>query len=275
MNLNDMIDTNTNHTFLIYNNNCNKNILFLGSCRLSQLLYYYNNLNITELKRNIYYIYVPTWIDKLDSFPKHIINDICKNTDIIICETIKNYSFLNTIKNVDNNFFSTFNIHNTCKIFFIPTLELHIYSHFLINNCNIPYDHELLYNAFIKSKERLYSSLNKYEYPKLKFIIENYLNKIKLFLTINHPSRILFLFLFKELMSKMNIILDRDFLYKMIDINLLSGNNTPIFNIDVALHKLEYNEYIFNTHENLYNKNYCTNYDYTNSEIPSDLLNLW
>ena len=67
--LQQMINSNINHSFLVYNNNCTNNILFIGSCRLSQILYYYNNINIEDLKRNIYYIYIPEWIGKLNSFP--------------------------------------------------------------------------------------------------------------------------------------------------------------------------------------------------------------
>lgn len=274
VNINEVFEQGRANNFCVYNNNCNKNILFIGACRLVSQLYYFNNLGIDSLKRNIYYIYIVDWYNRVNQIPKQVINNILKNTDIIVCENIKSYDILNTNELSEINFFKSFDINIDTKIFRLPNFELSCYSHFIINNCNIPYNHELMYDIYKQSRERLSRSLIKYECNEIDNFINKYFTSIKLFNTYNHPTKILLLFLFKNLMKRMGITLDITFFNTMYEYDILEGNDTPLFNIDITLYNFRFDAIIESTHDRLYDKSFCTNYN-INTILPHEITIEW
>jgi hypothetical protein len=226
-------------SFMLYNNNCEKNILILGSCRLTQLCFYFNNLN---LNRNIYFIYIVHVVLKHgNSIPdslKENLRNIMKNTDIIVCETIKNHGEWNTSLKSDITFFKTLDIETTTKIYRIPNLELRMYHYELINTFKIP--EEEVFSYFENSKKHLFEHLNETGYSEVAEFINKNIKKYKLFYTYNHPSSILSLCLFNYLCLKMGISIDIPFLNQMKDYNFLAGNDRPIFQRDIDMYKLEF-----------------------------------
>lgn len=229
---------NTENNFLIYNNNCEKNILFIGSCRLASYMFYYNNLNMDYMKRNIYGVYISNCSDNLHLFPKEKLIDILKNTDIIICENIVNYDILNTNIKSDINFFKEFNTSDK-KIIHIPNLELRMYTYDIIHT--FKQTKEEVYDYFLKSKQHLYKLFDDTGYEELKVFIDTNLNKIRLFNTFNHPSNTLSIVLFKYLMKHaFNINIQNEFLNTMHKYCFLEGNCTPIFDNDIMLYNIEY-----------------------------------
>jgi hypothetical protein len=139
---------------------------------------------------------------------------------------------------------------------------------------NIRYNHEKIYDIYTKSRERLSRSLIKYDSIEIDNLINKYFTNVKLFNTCNHPTVILLLFLFKNLMKRMGIVLPLDFFNNMLKVNILEGNDTPLFNIDIMLYKFNFNEIVETTHERLYDKNFMTSY-YTIPQLPAEIINEW
>ena len=72
----------------------------------------------------LYYICCGNNIDLL----KYVV----ENADYIVCEQIRNYSFLNSSTKCEQNIFNNFNIKSNCKILQIPNLDLRYYRNDLI-----------------------------------------------------------------------------------------------------------------------------------------------
>jgi len=237
---------------LIYDNKSSKNILFLGSCRMFPLMYYFNKIHVDNLHRNMYFIYVSHWLNKQLN-----IDTILMNTDIIICETMKNFGVLNTVG--EKNFFNIFPIRENTKIFKIPNLQLRMYAHDSINRFHIEFDHNKLYHYFLESRQRLKQNLIKHGYEELDLFIDRHIHDMKLFSTYDHPMPILSVLLFKYLALKMNIVLENEFLNKLLSYVFLQGNDTPLYDIDRDLYRLTFIDEIEKNYDNLYTifyKNY-------------------
>ena len=108
------------------------NILFLGSCRSYAYAIYFEQICN----------YVPYFLHAqcgISAIGVHIIEllqrkitpnirSTIENADVIICEQIRHYSFLNTSNSCEQNIFNNFNIKPSCKIIQIPNLDLRYYA---------------------------------------------------------------------------------------------------------------------------------------------------
>jgi hypothetical protein len=227
-----------NPTFLVYDNKCQKNVLFIGSCRLVQFAFYFNSLGINSFKRNIYQIYVPNWgTDELrNKIPRDVIMKILKHTDIIICESMRHYGILNTT-DTGVNFFKEFEVENKL-IFRLPNLSLRMYHYEIMTVFGQPIEEVASY--FKKSKDHLFTKLNELGYKKVSEFIERNLTKTKLFNTFNHPRRVLSLFMFKQLMIKFGILLKSGFFQDMNNYSFLEAKNFPIIQKDIDSYGLQF-----------------------------------
>lgn len=219
---------NKNNTFLLYPSsvNSNKNILFLGSCRMSPLMYYWH---VLYPDYNIYNIYIPYWIDR-SLLDKPKLQSILDNSHLLITETVRNYEILNTDKNIQNNFFDNFKFSG--DEIRISSLELHMYYHDLHNTYKIIENKDKL-EAFEKSKNRLKNSLISKQQKFIWNFIESNLQDIRLFATHNHPNAVLSIGSFLYLAQRLNIHLKESFYSQIIDKTFLQGHHTPILDIDI------------------------------------------
>jgi len=239
--INDIGELNEKNNFLIYDKKVEKNILFIGSCRISSLMYYLAKYN-SHRKYNIYGIYVVTYTgNKINNLPKNQILEILKNTDIIICEQMCNYRYLNSDENLSENFFKEFNVDKKIKIIHIPNLELRMYHHDIINIFGQQKNN--VYNYHLMSKKHLFDLNTKLGFLELNTFIETNLTKYKLFSTANHPTRILSLYLFKLLVAKIydNNFVETDLFEELFEEKFLEGNDTPIIKEDIELYNFKFN----------------------------------
>lgn len=239
-NPNDLTLINEKQTFLAYDKGSKENILFLGSCRMSPLMFYYSNINQNF---NIYNIYTPFWNEeKRNTLPTDKIKSILKNTKIIITETISSYGILNTNHKLNNNFFEIFNTKNI-EEFRIPNLHLAIYLHDIINLLKKPkQDH---YCTFQESLKRLRTSCESKKFEQLYEFIANYISEIRMFYTFNHPSKILSMLTFKILMSKLGDKIPDNFFQDVKKYDFLEGHCSPITKKDVETYNFSFFTKIF------------------------------
>lgn len=232
---------NENHTFLAYDKGSKENILFLGSCRMSPLMFYYSNINSNF---NIYNIYTPFWGDetKRNNFPIKKIESILKDTKIIITETISSYGILNTNHKLNNNFFEIFNAKNI-EEFRIPNLHLSIYLYDIVNLLKKPQEEHR--SAFEESLERLRKSCETKSFEQLYEFIENNISEIRMFYTFNHPSKILSMLTFKILMSKLGQQIPDNFFQNAKQYNFLERHCSPITKKDVEVYNFTFFTKIF------------------------------
>jgi hypothetical protein len=241
---NDLHAANERESFLIYEGSSDKNILFLASCRATPIMYYLHNL---FPEYNLYAIYTPYWGSLWNKtgycyFPYDRINTIVAKTDLIITETIRGYSCLNTEKNIANNFFDTFNTDHLIEIR-MSNFELGMYAHDIINVYK--QSQHNMFTIFTDSRQRLGSSLVKYNYQYIDNFITDNFTAIKLFATQNHPCRILSMLVFKSIAQYFNIKPDFSFWRNMSLHNFLEHHSTPITNLDVDLYKFTFVTQVF------------------------------
>ena len=222
--VNDVIQINENNECLVYNNGAQKNILFIGGCRVVPQMYYYNT--ITK-DRNIYCILVFTRIKLDEDYVKNFI----KNTDIIVCENIEHYDTMNTNVDCPVTFFKHFNVNDNTVIYRIPNLELHMYHYDVINVYKIL--KENVYSHFLTSKQRLKNRMIQFGYSELWNEIEDNIQKLRLFSTFNHPTRILTCMLFKHLSKKMGLKATVEHYEEFLKHGFIEGVDSPIFQEDI------------------------------------------
>jgi hypothetical protein len=234
---NDLSLLNSKNVFLSYKGTKDKNILFIGSCRITPLMFYFNQV---FPEHNLFGIYVPCWTDT-SSLSKDVVQKILYSTDFLITETVRNFNILNTDKDKENNFFETFDVK--ASEIRIANLELRMYAYDLINTFNIPPEESLEY--FEKSKIRLKSSLEVKDQKFIwNFIINNF-KSLKLFATHNHPTRILSILSFISIVKTFGLDLNFEFVEKICKYDFLEGNSTPITQMDIDRYGFEFKTKVF------------------------------
>lgn len=241
----------TDNTFCMCNRNSKQNILFLGSCRLIPLIHYYSKLNTST---NIYHLYTPFWNhERRATFPISKINQILKNTEVIITEKINNYGILNTCES--NDFFKTFETKHLNQIR-IPNLQLSLYLWDIISFSNKDKIKKVLeegsigeyyYLTFKESLERLRLACENSGFIVLyEFIIE-YLTEMRMFYTFLHPSKTLSMLTFKILMQKLGEVdsISADFFRSMKPYDFLEDGCSPITKMDVEYHNFKFPTKVF------------------------------
>lgn len=212
-------------------------ILFIGGCRSYVFSIYFNKL--CELIP--WFIHAQYEISVIGvhivDFTKrnkttNLINTI-ENADIIICESIKGYTFLNTIDTCEQNIYNNFNLKKECRTFILPNLELKYYVNDILKNSET----EIIIEQN-KNLEKLLYNCKKLNYDELSNFIEENIKKIRLFNTFNHPMSYLMLFLFKEMINKSfnYILLDETIdIIKEIKFFENDKNSTKIIELDYKL----------------------------------------
>ena len=184
------------------------NILFIGACRsyvyaiffeeICKYLPYFQN---AQFGFSVIGVHI---IDLLKRSKTNNLKYIIENADYIVCEQIRNYGFLNTSKNCEQNIFNNFDIKEHCKIIQIPNLEFRYYSNDLIYDNS--HNEDIIESVITIKQQNLKKFLEhcrKYEFYKLSEYIEQNINKERFFNTFNHPNNCLILELYNELIEKL------------------------------------------------------------------------
>jgi hypothetical protein len=247
----DLDKINRKNEFLAYKGTSNKNILFLGSCRTSPMMYY---LSLLRPELNIFCIYVPFWDSNSNlTFPKEQIEKVLLDTEAIVTESVKNNSILNTSRECAENFFDEFKTE--VEEIRLPNYILSMYLYDIVNMELKDDEFVLCENAkkqcnkiFDSSRERLSNSIKKSGFAAVdEFIYENF-TKIKMFSTINHPTTIVSMITFKIMAQRLGIkkeLLSIDFFKHVSNHHLLSGNSTPVTRFDVDNYGFKFNTTVF------------------------------
>jgi hypothetical protein len=235
---NNIDKMNHKNTYIIKNGA--KNILFIGGCRATLLAIYFEK--VFSLIPYFYHqqfgfgaIMVHILNLKGMSKTNNLVNAI-ENADIIICEQIKNFSFINTIKTCEHNIFNNFNIKKDCQIVNIPNMELYFYESQLklienIDENNIKEVREIHLNKLLHYCDYF----NCYE---LSQYIKDNIYKERLFATYNHPMSTLFVLLTKDLFKQIfNYNLDENVINIIKEIKIFDNDNNNFSKIS----ELDYN----------------------------------
>jgi len=118
-------------------------------------------------------------------------------------------------------------------------------------------------------------SLNTYNASEMADFVERQFRHYKLFYTHNHPTELLMLFLFKNLMKRKNIVLDLAFLERMIRIPLMYGVSPPMYEMDQMLHNFTYQQPIEWKGSIPYPMDRCTGYPFVPQKITDELRSEW
>jgi hypothetical protein len=185
-----------------------QNILFIGGCRS----FIYSILFQEICKHVPYFIHgqfgfgtvAVHVINLLNRQKTNNLKYVVENADYIVCEQTRNYSFLNSSTNCEQNIFNNFRIKENCKILQIPNLELRYYSNYLIYENNEDINNIEIVNSIKQENLRkILEHCRKYEFHNLSTYIENNINHHRLFTTFNHPCNNVLLEIFKEIIEKM------------------------------------------------------------------------
>jgi len=175
------------------------NILFIGGCRSFAYAIYFEDLcEYNPWYTNAQYGISAIGVHLISYLKRNITKNmttVIENADIIVCEQIRNYSFLNTSTSCETNLFNSFNLKKNCKIINLPNLEIKSNLLSLSEYCKI------------------------YSFNKLS----NYIKEIpNLFITYNHPSNNLLVEFMKEFFEL--------YFQKISDTDILNLSKTKIFN---------------------------------------------
>jgi hypothetical protein len=222
---------NSNSEFCICDRKSDKNILLIGSCRITSFVNYFANDNYFD-SYNILAIMVHN--TEMINISKTLIdNETLKQeiykTTIFVHEFCINFDYLNTSRNTEKNIFQikyTFDIDISLPNYQDPS----IYTKDIILKKNANDFHkyinkEILLEEFSKilkdtqiiEMKRYYNIINKSDLPELfDFLVENiYTSRIAH--TINHPSNILFIKMYEIILKK--------FFNREIPQSVLENNN--------------------------------------------------
>jgi len=168
------------------------NILFIGGCRSYAYAIYFEEIcKYVPWFKHAQFGISAIGVHIIDLLKrqktKNIIN-VIENADIIICEQIRNYNFLNTSNKCEQNIFNNFNIKPQCVVVQVPNLEFRYYYKEL--------EFENLDDANDNNKVKLIKEINlnkfiencrKYNFEQFgEYILKNINNK-RLFVSFNHP----------------------------------------------------------------------------------------
>jgi len=241
-NFNEISNLNRNDSYCFKKGNYN--ITFITSCRgislaiwlaeMRLLMPYFKNW---QLGINVVAVHI---VHKIYEYPTKNMKNVIENSDIIICECIKNYTYINTLKECSNNIYTSFNIKPECKIFTIPNLSLIYYINDIKQNYNT---NNYTINDYLKIKN---DNLNKliywcehYKFYDVAKYIKLNINKHIIFHTHNHPTTNLLVILFKELFKKMfNVILPNHYIINIIKYKILDCNDNDKIKLDFLDYEL-------------------------------------
>lgn len=226
-----------NHDDNYIMNNGASNILFIGGCRCYVLSIYFKKIcEIIPWFAHAQYGISVIGVHIVDLYKRdktsNLTNTI-ENADIIMCECIKHYSFLNTINTCEQNIYNNFNLKKGCKIIMIPNLELRYYVNDILKNTEEDFIIEQN-----KNLTKILDNCKKLNCIELSDYIEENIKKIRLFATHNHPTYYLFNILFKEMINNtFNYVLEDNIIEQLKEIKIfeIDANSTKIIELDYKL----------------------------------------
>jgi hypothetical protein len=151
---------------------------------------------------------------------------------------------LNTHREEKNNFFETFDCNHTTEVR-VPNLHLAVYLYDIVQLCKK--NRSDYKQTFDESMARLKRSIYSKGFDDLYDFIVKYFTDIRMFYTLNHPSTIVSMLLFKILMRKLGEQdrIDPSFFYSVRDYNFLGAHGTPIIKTDMSTYNFNFDTKIF------------------------------
>lgn len=195
------------------------NILFIGGCRSYVYAIFFEEIcKYVPYFKHAQFGFATIGVHIIDLLRRQKTQNLCyvfENADFIVCEQIRNYSFLNTSKNCEQNIYNNFKIKDTCKIIQIPNLEFR----YLYNDIKQGNNNDDNIDEMKKIRETNFNNMikycKKYNFNNLASFISAKINDERLFITVNHPCNNIILELIKELC---NNLFDQKLLQPIINI---------------------------------------------------------
>lgn len=211
----DIQSVNSKSKICICDRNSNKNILLIGSCRITPFINYFANDCYFD-SYNILAIMVHN--TEMIALSKTIIDnegikqEIYKTT-IFVHEFCRNFEYLNTSRDTEKNIYKIkdkFDIHVSLPnyqdpsiyakdiMFYKNTNDFHKY---MDKEISLEEFSNILKDSQTKEKKRYYDVISKSDLPELyDFVVENIHNK-RIAHTINHPSNFLFIKMYQIILK--------------------------------------------------------------------------
>ena len=217
--VNDIEKFYEKNEIMIFNNNADKNILLIGSCRITAILNYL--INHHELFGNKYnYLVILVHVQEMIQLSKTVVsNDFIKkqirNSSILISEYTVKYNYFNTSTYVDKNLYQIYdsfakkillpNWPDTCLYVrdLIKYKSLKDYLHkFIKKEIDLQNFGFILQNCQKKELERFFEVVKKAGFTELIPFIKSNLKTNRLSNTINHPTNLYFIELYRIIIEK-------------------------------------------------------------------------
>ena len=217
--VNDIVSINEKKEIMIVNNNSDENILLIGACRMTPFLNYLIHHDLFGNKYN--YLCILVHVPQMKQLSEEIIynenlkSQIFKST-ILIAEYLKNYNYFNTQRLSEKCIFRVYDSF-THEIILPNWSDICLYTKDLIKYKNIKNEFiqfvnkqisleeftAILKNCQNKELERHFLVLNKASAPWQHLITftKNNLNTYKLAHTINHPTNLYFIEMYRLLVE--------------------------------------------------------------------------
>jgi hypothetical protein len=216
--VNDICKINEQKQIMVVNNNAPENILLIGSCRITSFLNYLIHDDMFSNKYNYLCIlvYMPQMIELSEDI---IYNEPIKNqlfkSKILIGEYIKTYNYFNTDRNYEKCIFRVYSSF-THEIILPNWNDICLYVKDLIVHKNIKPKFEQLMRKEInledftkyvkecqeKEIERHLNVLTKSKWPELIYFTMSTYKKYRLAYSINHPTNLYFIEMYRLLIEK-------------------------------------------------------------------------
>jgi hypothetical protein len=214
----DILQVNDQKRIMVVNNNANQNILLLGSCRITPFLNYM--LNHYMFGNNYNYLCVMVHNHQMKVLSEDVINNeeikhqICR-CKYLLSEYMVNYNLFNTSRSSDKNIFKIYDSFE--KEIILPNWSnICLYAKDLVqfkdlkNEFNRALCNEIHINDFAqklretheKELERYYNILRKANFPELIDYVKSIVTTYRIANTLNHPSNLLFIQLYRLVIEK-------------------------------------------------------------------------
>ena len=213
----DIESKNEYNNILIINNNAPENILFIGSCRITAFVNYFYNDDFFGKKYNYVVVlaHVTSKLSKTINTNEYI-KSLIFNSKILVSEYLVSYNYFNTSRDSEKNIFQIydkFDLHISLPnyqdilsytediIQFNEPLR-NYYKLYMTNNMSLIEFSNKLKNFRDSEINRYCTIINKTQFTDLSlFVLENY-KDIRLAFSLNHPTNILFIEMYKIILNK-------------------------------------------------------------------------
>jgi hypothetical protein len=265
--VNDIINIHNIHKdIMVVNNKRPNNILFIGSCRVTPLLNYF--IHDPYFGSNYNYLCILVYNENMIELSKTCVNNerfkhLLKNSTILVSEYLKSYNYFNSSPDSDLNLFKmetkfdhAIFIPNFCDPL-IYTKDIltrgnneikETYSRYINGDVSFDIFSAALNDFHHKEIERYCAVIRKSIIPELEQFIKETVYKHRIAHTLNHPSNIVFLEIYRLILQK---LFSRTVPSSVIQINKKhefldsSGYHTRLTYYDKLCLHIEYPEEIY------------------------------